>query len=93
MQLAGLDAYIARENVVENYVLHEVVAVILLVVILLDARKGDSENGGVLPRHFVRSFDKYRVIRLYVNAERLVGVTVADKDIVRIAELDREEVV
>ena len=37
VQLAGLDAYIARENVIENYVLYEVVAVILLVIILLDA--------------------------------------------------------
>ena len=93
VQLTGLYADIARKHVIEDYVLDEVVAVILLIIVLLYARKGDSENGSVLACHFVGAFDKYGVVRLYMNAEGLVGIAVADEDIVRIAELDREEVI
>ena len=93
MQLAGLDRDIAREDVVEDDVLYEVVAVVFLVIVLLYARKGDSEDRRVLARHFVGALNEYRVIRLNVYTERLVGVTVADEDIVRVAELDREEII
>ena len=92
MKFAGLYAYIAGQNVIENDILYEVVSVVLFVVILLYARKRDREDRSVLARNFVGSLNENGIVGLYMNAEGFIGIAVADKNIVRIAKLDREEV-
>jgi len=47
MKLAGLYAYIAGENVVENDILDEIISVILFIIILLYAGKGDCEDRSI----------------------------------------------
>ena len=93
MKLTGLNADIAGEYVIENDILDEIVAVVLFIVILLDAGKGDSEYGRVLACDFICTFNENRIVGLYVNAEGLICISVADKDIVGFTQLDSEEVV
>ena len=89
VQLACLDDDIAGEHIVQHNVLDEVVAVVLLVVILLDVGKCDGKDARIFGGCFIRSLYEYRIIGLLVSAERLVGITVADEDVMCIAEIQR----
>ena len=90
VQFARLDIDIARQNVFQNDVFDEVVAVILFVVVLLDAGEGDGQNVAELGCDLVGSLHKDRVIRLGPGAERLVGVAVADKNIGVLVEVQHQ---
>ena len=93
MQLARLEADIAGQDINKDYILYEVVAVVLLVVVLLDAGQGDSDDARVLACGLVGAFYEYGVVRLYMYAEGLVSISVANEDLVGIAKFYREEVV
>lgn len=93
VQLARLEADIAGQDIVKDYILYEVVAVVLFVVVLLDAGQGDRDNARVLACGFVGAFHEYGVVRLYVYAEGLVSISVAYEYFVGIAKLYGEEVV
>jgi len=93
VKLTGFDNDIAGENVIEDYVLDEVVAVILFIIVLLDVGKSDSEDACVLSSSIVNALYKSSVIGLNTRAERLVCEAVADEDIVRIREIERNELV
>ena len=92
MQLARLDIDIPRQNIVEDDVLNEIVAVIFFVVILLDRRKRDRKQVAVLGGRFVNAFDKYGKLRFHFAAKRLIRIAVADKYLVRVAGVKREKV-
>ena len=77
MQLARLEADIAGQDVVKDYILYEVVAVVFFVVVLLDAGQGDRDNARVLACGLVGAFHEYGVVRLYMYAEGLVSISVA----------------
>ncbi len=93
MQLARLKADITRQNVVENNILDKVVPVVLFVIILLNTGKRNSDNARVLRSRLVGTLHKHRVIGLDMNTKRLIGISVADKHLVRIPQLNGEEVV
>ena len=93
VKLSRLQADVAREHVVQDYVLDEVVAVVLFVVVLLDARERYGDDARILPCRLVRALDEYRVVRLDMDTERLIGVAVADKHLVGVAKLDGEKFV
>ena len=93
VELTRLDDDIAGENVVEDNVLDEVVAVVLLIVILLDVGESDSENACVLCSGIVNALDEGSVVGLYAGAEGFIGEAVADKDIVGIREIERNELI
>ena len=93
VQLTRFQADIAGKDIIEDDVLYKVVSVILFIVVLLDAGKRDCDNACILCGRLVRALYEYCVIRLNMNAERLVGIAVADEYFVRIAKLDGEEVV
>ena len=93
MQLSRLYAYISGENVIKDYILYKVVSVILFIVVLLDAGKGNCENGCIFTCDFICSLYKNSIVGLYMYSEGLIGIAVTDKNVVGLSELDREEVV
>ena len=93
VQLACLEADFAREHVVQDYVLDEVVAVVLLVVVLLDTGERYRDNAGVLSGRLVGALHEYRIVRLNMDTKRLVGVSVADKHLVGVAQFNGEEII
>ena len=89
VQLACLDDDITGEHVIQHNVLDEVVAVVLLVIILLDVGECDGKDARIFGGCFIRALYEYRIIGLLVSTERLIGVTVADEDVMCIAEIQR----
>ena len=79
MQLTRLQIDVAREDIVQNQVLDEIIAVILLVIILLDDNERAGENGGVLRSLVVCTLDKNRRLGSGVRTEGTVAVAVVDK--------------
>ena len=74
MKLSCLQIDISGENVVENDVFDEVRAVVLLVVILLDARKGNAEQLSVLLSVLVGTLNKNSIVVLGAAAKGFVGI-------------------
>ena len=75
MELLRLDIYVAREDIVEDYVLDERTLVVLLVVEILDVRQSHGENGGDLLGEFVLSLYENDIFPLGTGAYGTVGVT------------------
>ena len=90
MHFPGLDIDVAGQDVVEDYILDEVVAVILLVIILLDAGQCHSQNAAVPGSHFVRALHKDRKLRLGLGTERLVGISIPHKQILIFPHVQHE---
>jgi len=93
MELSCLDMDISWEDVIEDNVFNEVVAVILLVVILLDARQSDSEDARIFRGDFVSPLNEHCIVRLHKSSEGLIGIAVAHKDIMRIAQIEGNELI
>ena len=90
VQLARLDINIAWQDVFQNDIFDEVVAVIFFIVVLLDACKGNSKNVAEFCRCFIGALYKYCVVRLCAGTERFVGVTIAHKDIGILVEIQHQ---
>ena len=88
VQLPRLYAYISGEDVIKDYILYKVVSVVLFVVVLLDAGKGNCENGGIFACDFVCTLYKNSIVGLYMYSEGLIGIAVTDKNVVGLSELD-----
>ena len=71
MQLPGLDVDSAGQDIVQNYIFNEVIAVIFLIVVLLDAGEGDGQNRRVAGGHIIGALDKDSIVRLDVRPMNL----------------------
>ena len=91
MELPGLDIDVPGEDVVQDDILDEVVAVVLFVVVLLDAGQRHRKDAAVAGGHLVRALDEYGELRLGLRAERLVGVAVPDEDVLVFAHIQQQE--
>ena len=89
MQLSGFNVNVAGQDVVQHNAFNEVVAVVLFIVVLLDAGKGNGEDGSVAGSHLVGAFHENGVIRLDVGPEGFVGVAVPDENVVGVAKIRR----
>ena len=78
-ELAGLEVDIAGQDVVENHVLDKVAAVVLLIVILLDAVQRDGKQAAYRAASGIVAGDEHRVFRTRTAAEGLIGVAVEHK--------------
>ena len=67
MQLPGLDVDVAGQDIVQNYIFNEVIAVIFLIVVLLDAGEGDGQNRRIAGGHIIGALDKDSIVRLDVR--------------------------
>ena len=79
MKLSCLEVDISGENVVENDVLDEVRTVVLLIIVLLDARERNAEQLSVLLRVLVSTLNENGVVILGAAAKGFVGVSVDHK--------------
>ena len=82
VQLPRLDIDVTGQDVVQNHVFDEVVAVVLLIIILLDAGKRNCQDVAEFHGHLIRAFYKHRILRLGLGAEGLVGEPVPHKGVV-----------
>ena len=74
VKLSCLEVDISGENVVENDVLDEVRTVVLLIIVLLDARERNAEQLSVLLRVLVSTLNENGVVILGAAAKGFVGV-------------------
>ena len=91
MQFSCLDDNIARQDVVQNHILDEVVAVIFFIIILLDVKQCNRQNVGILCSCIIYALYEYRIFRLIRRAERLICISVPDKNIMDITQIQRNE--
>ena len=91
MQLAGLQIDIAGQDIVQNDVFNKVSAVILFIIILFDAGKGNRQQGCIFRGKFIGPLDKHRIIIFGMGAEGLKGVAVADEKVRRSQRIGRNQ--
>ena len=84
MQLSGLHVHVAGQNVIENDVLDKVVAVVLLVVILLDAGQRDGQQPGIAAGDLVGAGHENGVVAFLVGAKGLKGIGIFDKAVFQV---------
>ena len=90
MHLPGLDIDITGQDVIQDHILDEVVAVVLFIIILLDAGQCHCQDPAVPGGHLVRALHKDCEFRLGLGAERLVGISVPNKLILVFAHIQHE---
>ena len=89
MQLTSLDDNIARQYVIQYHVF----AIVLFIIVLFDIEQGDRQDVGILCSSVIHALNEHGILRLCTGAERLIGITVTDENIVYIAEIQRNELV
>ena len=92
-ELSRLDVDVTGQDVVQDDVLHEVAAVVFLVVELLDAAEGNGQDAGILLGEFIFPVDKDGVLMTHSGVEGQVGRTVEDDGIVRIENIGNQGLV
>ena len=93
MQLTRFDNNITGEYIVKDNIFDEIVAVIFLIIILLDAGHCDSKNIRIFRSVFIGALNEHGVIGCSADAERLIGVAVADEDVMRITQIQRHKLI
>ena len=89
VKLASLQVDITRENVVENYVLDEVSAIVFLVVELLNVAEGNRQNRHVSLSSLVIALDKDGILSRALAIERLISIAIHDEGRCRLEEVRR----
>ena len=77
--LAGLQIDVTGQDVVEDHVLDKVAAIILFIIILLDAGKRDRHQRGKAGGLLVGALHEHDILAVRAVAERLVGAGVQNK--------------
>ena len=93
VQFTCLNDDVPQQYVVQYYILDEVVAIVLFIVVLLDIEQGNCQNIGILRSSVVHALYKDRILRLCTRTKRLIGITVADKNIMYITEVEGNELI
>ena len=93
MQLPRLGKNIAGQNIIQNNILDEIAAVILFIVVLLDAGERDAEHPAHLGGQIIGAGNEHRVFGFHLGAKGFVGDAVAHKQFAVFPKIDRQKVV
>ena len=74
-------------------ILDEIAAVILFIVVLLDAGERDAEHPAHLGGQIIGAGNEHRVFGFHLGAKGLVGDAIADKQFVIFAQFRRQKIV
>ena len=93
MQFFRLHENITRKDIIQNDVLDKIIPVIFFIIILLDGQQGNGQNATEFCGQLIGSFYKNRIIRLDSGAERLIGISVLDKNFIPIYRIQGDIVI
>ena len=80
IQFTRLKVNIPRQNIIKNYVLNEVCAVILFIIVELNIRESNRDNRGILSRNYIVTLNKNGVLGTLCGTYRLKGVATENKN-------------